>query len=174
MRLDVIRFLLSTLTLLTLASAPTTAQTPSATVRGLVEDQTGGRLPDARVRMIRDETGETRETISDAEGLFAFAELPTGRYMLQAERPGFSVFRQVAQVAVGRYLWIEAKLVVATSAVVTSAAEARVPVIERHSPAHATLIDQDHVLNLPLDGRNFLELALLAPGTVPAPQGSAS
>ena len=174
MRLDVIRFLLSTLTLLTLASAPTTAQTPSATVRGLVEDQTGGRLPDARVRMIRDETGETRETISDAEGLFAFAELPTGRYMLQAERPGFSVFRQVAQVAVGRDLWIEAKLVVATSAVVTSAAEARVPIIERHSPAHATLIDQDHVLNLPLDGRNFLELALLAPGTVPAPQGSAS
>lgn len=168
------RFALLTATALVFGTVPTTAQAPSATVRGFVEDQTGGRLAAARVHMIRDETGETRETTSDEQGRFAFAQLPAGRYLLQAELPGFSVFRQIAQVAVGRDLWIEARLVVATSAVVTSAAEARVPVIERSSPAHATLIDQEHVLNLPLDGRNFLELALLAPGTAPAPQGSAS
>ena len=46
--------------------------------------------------------------------------------------------------------------------------------IERDSPALGTLIDQRQVAGLPLDGRNFLELALLAPGTAPAPQGSAS
>jgi hypothetical protein len=174
MQLSMIRVISGTFPFLLLAAALAAAQTPSVTVRGVVEDQTGGRLPDARVQMIRDETGETRTTTSDAEGRFAFAGLPAGRYMLQAEQQGFSVFRQTAQLAVGRDLWIEARLVVATSSVVTSAAEARIPVIERSSPALATLIDQQHVLNLPLDGRNFLELALLAPGASPAPQGSAS
>ena len=46
--------------------------------------------------------------------------------------------------------------------------------IDRDSAALGTLIDQRQVAGLPLDGRNFLELALLAPGTTPAPQGSAS
>jgi hypothetical protein len=169
-----IRFALATIAALLLVAVPAAAQTPSATVRGLVEDQTGGRLPAARVQMIRDETGETRETASDEEGRFAFVQLPAGRYMLQAELPGFSVFRQIAQIAVGQDLWIEAQLVVSTSAVVTSAAEARVPMIERSSPALSTVVLPQNVVNLPLDGRNFLELALLAPGTSPAPQGSAS
>src|SRR4029453_3799531 len=52
--------------------------------------------------------------------------------------------------------------------------DSKVPLFERNSPALATLIGQDLVENLPLDGRNFLELSLLTPGTVPAPQGSAS
>ena len=61
-----------------------------------------------------------------------------------------------------------------TAAVTTGGAESRAPLLETNSPAMSTLIDRDQVANLPLDGRNFLELALLAPGTVPAPQGSAS
>lgn len=165
-------------TLLILAVAahqpPAAAQTPHATVRGVVIDQTDARLPGAQVTITRDETNEARRTMSDEAGRFTFAELPTGRYTIQAERQGFSVFRQRAQLGVGSELWVEARLAVTTTAVVTTGAgEAPVPVIDR-SPAMTTLVDQQQVANLPLDGRNFLELALLAPGTVPAPQGSAS
>lgn len=156
------------------AYAPTVAaQTPTATVRGVVVDQTDARLPGTQVTITRDETNEARRTVADEEGRFTLAHLPSGRYTLQAELPGFSVFRQRAHLAVGSDLWVQAQLAVSTSAVVVSVGEAPVPVIER-SPAMTTLVDRQQVTNLPLDGRNFLELALLAPGTAPAPQGSAS
>jgi hypothetical protein len=149
-------------------------QPAGATIRGFVEDQTHGRLPGVHVKVIRDETNETRQTVTDGQGRFAFPGLPAGRYLIQAELPGFSVYRQIANLAVGRDLWIQPQLVVAAKETVVGAGEARVPLIERHSPVLSTLIDEELIGSLPLDGRNFLELALLAPGTYPAPQGSAS
>lgn len=162
--------------ILALLLAPTIAgaQTPTATVRGLVIDQTEARLPEVRITITRDETNEQRKTVSDQSGRFAIAELSSGAYTLQAERAGFSVFRQRVEVAVGSDVWLQAQLVVTASSVVTTGVgDTQVPVIER-SPAMTTLIDQRQIRDLPLDGRNFLELALLAPGTAPAPQGSAS
>ena len=154
-------------------SSSVSAQSPTATVRGIVIDQTDARLPGAQVTITREETNEVRRAVADAEGRFTVAELPAGRYSLQVEHTGFSVFRQRANLALGSDLWVKALLPVSTSAVVVSVGEVPVPVIER-TPAMTTLVDQEQVTNLPLDGRNFLELALLAPGTVPAPQGSAS
>jgi hypothetical protein len=76
---------------------------------------------------------------------------------------------------IGQELWLEPQLIVSTTATVTTGGpDTKAPLLETNSPALSTLIDRDQVANLPLDGRNFLELALLAPGTTPAPQGSAS
>ncbi len=159
---------------LVLGATAASAQTPTATVRGIVIDQTDARLPKAQVTITRDETQDVRRTTSDPAGHFAFAELPAGGYTIQAELPGFSVFRQKAQLAVGSDLWIEAQLAVATTAVVTTGVgDVPVPLVER-TPGMTTLVAEAQVSNLPLDGRNFLELALLAPGTAAAPQGSAS
>jgi hypothetical protein len=91
MRLSIVRFL-SGMTLV-LSAAAADAQTPTATVRGIVIDQTDARLPKAQVTITRDETQEARRATSDATGHFAFAELPAGGYTIQAELPGFSVFR---------------------------------------------------------------------------------
>jgi hypothetical protein len=156
------------------AAAPASGQAPAAAIRGFVEDQTHGRLPGVVVKLVREGTNDTRQTVTDRDGLFAFAGVPAGRYLLQAEMAGFSTFRKIANVAVGRDLWIEAQLVVTTSEAITGAGEARIPLVARNSNAMSTLVDQEQVTGLPLDGRNFLELALLAPGVAPAPQGSAS
>ena len=168
-----IRTLLFLFTLLT--DSGVWAQTPRATIRGVIVDQTGARLPGVEIKVLREETNETRQTVSDRQGYFAFPELPPGPYSIEARHPGFTIFRHRAEVAVGQELWLEPELVVTTTATVTTGGfDSTVPLLERNSPALATLIDQDLVENLPLDGRNFLELSLLTPGTVPAPQGSAS
>ncbi len=168
------RWLAVILTLALIAHATSlAAQAPTATVRGIVVDQTDARLPGARLTITRDETTEVRRTVADGEGRFTLAELPPGHYTLQAEHPGFSVFRQRTDLTVGSELWVKALLPVSASPVVVSVGEVPVPLVDR-TPAMTTLVDQVQVTTLPLDGRNFLELALLAPGTVPAPQGSAS
>ena len=151
------------------------AQTPRATIRGVVVDQTGARLPAVEIKVLREETNQTRQAVSDRQGYFAFPELSPGPYSIEARLPGFTIFRNRVDLAVGQQLWLEPELVVTTTAtVMTGGSESRLPPLERNAPALATLIEQDLVEQVPLDGRNFLELALLTPGTVPAPQGSAS
>ncbi|MGH9309682.1 MAG: carboxypeptidase regulatory-like domain-containing protein, partial [Vicinamibacterales bacterium] len=151
------------------------AQTPRATVRGIVLDQTGARLPAVQLRVTREQTNESRQIKSDAQGRFALAELDPGWHSIEAQLTGFTTYRHRVQLTVGQELWLEPQLVVTTTVAVTTGGAADVlPIVERNTPALATLIDHGQVTSLPLDGRNFLELALLAPGTAPAPQGSAS
>jgi hypothetical protein len=158
-----------------LIAASAAAQTARATIRGVVLDQTGARLPAVQIVVTRDETNEAREATSDSEGRFAVAELAAGRYSIEARKAGFSVYRNRAHLTVGQELWLEPQLAVAaTAAVTTGGGDSRIPLLEKNSPAMTTLIDAEQVSNLPLDGRNFLELALLSPGTATAPQGSAS
>jgi hypothetical protein len=151
------------------------AQTPRATIRGVVLDQTGARLAGVAITVLREDTSETRRTVSDTQGNFAVAELAAARYSIEARLAGFTIYRHRAHLAVGQELWLEPELAVSTTAAVTTGgADTRLPLLEKNSPALSTLIEQEQVAGLPLDGRNFLELALLAPGTAPAPQGSAS
>jgi Carboxypeptidase regulatory-like domain/TonB dependent receptor-like, beta-barrel len=169
-----IRAVFLTIVSLTIAVS-SVAQTSRATIRGIVLDQTGARLPGVQLRVTKEDTNESRQVVSDDQGNFAFAELDAGRYSIEAQRTGFTVYRHRAHLVVGQELWLEPQLTVsATATVTTGGAELREPLLERNSPAMTTLITEEQVLNLPLDGRNFLELALLSPGTVPAPQGSAS
>jgi hypothetical protein len=73
-----LRVLLTVTALLLTATAG--AQTPRATIRGVVLDQTGARLPSAHISVTREETSEVRNGTSDEEGRFTFAELAAGRY----------------------------------------------------------------------------------------------
>jgi hypothetical protein len=167
--------LLSLLLALFVAAAPAAAQTSRATIRGVILDQTGARLPHVEITVLQEATNETRQGLSDGEGRFAFPELPAGQYSIEARLKGFTIYRNRAELVVGQELWLEPKLTVSTTAAVTTGGpESRPPLLVSNSPAMTTLIDQELVANLPLDGRNFLELSLLAPGTAPAPQGSAS
>lgn len=151
------------------------AQTPRATIRGIVVDQTGARLPSVRIEVLREDTNEARSLETDRRGQFAFAELDPGRYSIEARLDGFTTYRHRVHLAVGQQLWLEPELIVAARAVVvTGGADTDLPLVERTPAAMTTLVDRAQVANLPLDGRNFLELALLAPGTAPAPEGSAS
>ena len=161
------------LTISTLLLVPyASAQSSRSSVRGRVTDQADVAVAGADVRVARGDTGESRTVTTDTEGRFALPELEVGEYRIDVTQKGYGRYTRQAQLTVGLDLWLDIALAIAIRQDVDVAAPF-VP-IDRDSASLGTLIDQRQVTGLPLDGRNFLELALLAPGTTPAPQGSAA
>jgi hypothetical protein len=148
------------------------AQPSRGSVRGRVTDQAGAPLARATVRAARGDTGESRTVTTDEGGRFALPELEVGEYRFDVTMTGFGTYTRQAQLTVSQDLWLDIPLAIAIRQDVDVSAPV-VP-IDRDSASLSTLLDPRQISGLPLDGRNFLELALLAPGTTPAPQGSAS
>lgn len=80
-------------------ASPTEGQTATGTLSGAIVDESGGALPDVRVIAASLTTGLQRQTTSDAQGAFAIAMLPVGRYSVTAQRSGFAA-AQVKEVVV--------------------------------------------------------------------------
>ncbi len=155
------------------AAAPSVAaQSHRASVRGLVTDATGAVLRGANVRATQQTTSERRTVTTDEGGRFAVPELPVGSYVVEITLDGYRTHTTRAELAVGEELWLHVPL----NPSIEQSVEVNAPLvpIDRDSAAMGTLIDTRQITGLPLDGRNFLELTLLAPGVAPAPQGSAS
>ena len=148
------------------------AQSHRGVIRGRVQDASGAVIVGASVIAINDATNETRETTSGDAGAYALAELAPGAWRLDIGAPGHKIQVQRVVLAVNQEMRADAQLQVGalTDRVEVSA---QVVDIRRDSPAIGTVVENRQILDMPLDGRNFLELALLAPGTVPAAQGSA-
>jgi hypothetical protein len=148
-----------------LATAPVLAQSTGA-LRGVITDAQGGALPGATVTVRNQETGEERTTVSDRLGDYRVPALPPGLYRVEVRMDGFqpSVVKdlrlEVAQVGVQ-----DVKLSVGNRAEeVNVVAEA--PVIESSTTSVGTVIGQRTVQEIPLNGRHFVDLGLLIPGSV--------
>ncbi len=160
--------------LLLISSLPSSsyAQTLHATIRGRVTGNSGVPYSKVLVRATNEETGETRQTLSGPEGEYTLSVLPPGSYVLEAEMPGFRKFvNRGVGLQVGQILRMD--IVIAPGSlseeiIVTS----RPSLVEPDSTGLGAVIENRQIVNLPLDGRNFLQLSLLLPGTAPAAQGS--
>jgi hypothetical protein len=149
------------------------AQEHRATLRGVVLDPASKGIANVEVRVTREETGEARSVRTDGEGRFSVAELPAGVYRVNVDHPGYGPFVARRELAMNQEIWLRVPLQLGS---VIQAVDVNAPFIpvDRDMPALHTFIDERAITELPLDGRNFLELALLAPGTAPPPPGSAS
>ena len=147
-------------------------QSHRGAIRGSVTDASGGAVADATVSVTTVGTNSTRTVRPDDQGRFVVSLLPPGTHRLRVESAGYRPHVAELQLAVHQQLRADVRLEVGPVAaeVVVTAAGAEV---QRDTAALGTIIDQRQVVGLPLDGRNFLELSLLAPGTTPAAQGSA-
>jgi hypothetical protein len=129
-------------------------------------------LGDVRITAVNEETGETRHTLSGRDGEFTLPVLSPGSYRLEAELPGFRryVGRGIV-LQIGQNLRMNVPLEPggpAAEIIVT----ARRGLVRSDAMKMGTVIENRQIVSLPLDGRNFLELSLLLPGTAPAAQGS--
>lgn len=143
----------------------------SATLSGRIEDASGASVNGANVSATHLETNQQLATVSDREGRFRFPYLRTGAYDLKIDAPGFSTVTKQLTVSVGQALDLPVKLDVAgVSAQVNI--DSDVPIVETVRTQITETIKPNEIQELPLNGRNFLDLALLIPGVAPTNTGS--
>src|SRR5438876_8311953 len=138
----------------------------SASVSGHVTDPQGAVVPGAHVTVRQTETNVTIGRVTDEEGRFRFPYLKVGPYEITVRLHGFSDVTRALTLTVGSAFDLSISLSVArVDTNVTVAADATV--LEAARSQIAGTVSQTEVKNLPLNGRNFLDLALLVPGVSP-------
>ncbi len=148
------------------ASQPAFSQQITAGITGTVEDSAGAALNGATVTASDTQRGTSSTTTTSSGGIYNFNNLPIGTYQLSAEAPGFDT---VAQAPITLVLNERARLdfkmkVGAVSNTVQVSSEA--PQLQADTTQVSTLIDAKTIVGIPLATRNYVELTLLAPGSV--------
>lgn len=158
-------FLPRVLVLLFSTASPAFAQQviSNAAMGGRVYDQTGQEMSGVTVTATHVQTRQSWTATSDDRGRYRFLSLPVGEFDVNVEHPGFAPFARRVSLAVGSVRELSVKLEVAgVSQNVEVTAEAQV--IETSRTQVADRVTPAEVQMLPLNGRNYLDLALLTPG----------
>jgi hypothetical protein len=142
----------------------------TAGLRGTVVDPQGSVVPDAAVTLRNSQTGVENPSHTDSLGIFEYPTLPPGSYHIEISHPGFQKLSvDGLLLAVDSVVAQKFTLTVGTvSQVVTVTAEP--PTIETTTATVGQVIDRKTVQEIPLNGRHFVDLGLLIPGTVTPPQ----
>jgi hypothetical protein len=143
---------------------PLFAQVSTAELSGTFTDPTGAPVPGVKVTVTKADTGISRQTISDAAGNYLFTALQPGVYNLAAESTGFKRSIQNGfELQVNQRAEINLKLELGnvSESVEVNAAP---PLLETQSSSLGAVTNTELVADLPLNGRNFVQLATLAPG----------
>jgi len=160
--------------ILTTGAAQARAQqtVTSATLGGRVEDANGAALPGVTVIATQTETNQSKTSTTDEEGRYRFSYLPVGAYVLKVEKSGFTALTRSLTLTVGQALDLPLALTVAGVAENVQVSSADAATIETGRTQVAETVLPKDVESLPLNGRNFLDLALLLPGVSRTNTGS--
>ena len=159
--------------LLVLAPLPLVAQVTTADVVGTVTDSTGALLPGVTVTARSEATGNVETAVTDAGGNFQILRLPPGRYRLTTELQGFKTVDSDVTLAIGDRYRLGLKLEVGTVEEHLTVV-AQTPLLQTETASVAVLVDERAMQDLPLNGRNFVRLAQIAPGAHEGPPNSLS
>jgi outer membrane receptor protein involved in Fe transport len=145
-------------------SAFAQSQASSGSIEGTVLDATGAVVPDAKVLATNLQTGATRTTTTNGEGLYRLLLLPVGDYNLTIEKQGFAtVKREAVKVQVGQKVALDIEIGAAgASESINVTSEA--PIVETTRTQVSATVNDRAVANLPTNGRNFIDFVLLTPG----------
>jgi len=155
---------LATLTLIFSISVRTYAQVSGASLSGTVTDTSGALIPNAKVSIANTATGVTRDVTTDSAGFYSAPNLLPGNYDITSTAPGFSTYERkgvTLTVGASQVLNVSMKLGQVTERVeVTGEA----PAVDLASSAISAIVDETTVRELPLNGRDWTQLATLQPG----------
>jgi hypothetical protein len=142
------------------------AQTTSATILGIVTDQSGAVVSGATITIRNVETGATRSITTDEEGRYRVSALPPGNYEVRIERQGFAVeLRSGIELTVGREAVVDFQLKIGgLKEEIKVSAEA--PLVETTNAALTGLVGERSIRELPLNGRDVFQLTTLQNGVI--------
>lgn len=144
------------------------AQLPTSTLNGTVMDPQGAAVANSKVILTNQGTGVSRDTTTDTQGFYTFANVPPSEYTLRVEAPSFAVSEvKDIRLEVGRASTVDVKLSLAKVGQVVNVQTGGVQVELTQSEVQG-LVESKTIESIPLNGRNFLELAFLIPGNRPA------
>ncbi len=149
--------------LLAAMAAGAHGQSDTGTVSGTIADPSGAVLPGTIVKLTSGDTGAVQTSTASADGNFSFSAVPRGNYTVEASHDGFQTTRQSFTLQVSQTQSVELHLQPgseATGVQVTDAA----PLVDTATSSVGEVIAGRQVTELPLNGRNFTQLALLTPG----------
>jgi Carboxypeptidase regulatory-like domain len=144
------------------------AQPTTGTIQGTVKLESGEAVADVSVAVSNQQTGLSRNAITAADGFYRFTALPPGVYSVSAEGKGFGAQKQTdITLVVGQTVIQDFTLQMATEETLTVAAD--VPLVDVTKSSVGLPVKTEQIENLPLNSRNFQELASLVPGASPSP-----
>ena len=143
------------------------AQT-NAELSGVVTDESGAVVPKAQITVTNTDTGADRSVTSDDKGRYVAPQLPPGSYQVSVNAPGFeSLIRKGITLTVGQGAVLNLAMKVgAVSEQVTVTADA--PLVNTSSSSVSGVVEEKRIEELPLNGRDFTQLALVEAGVVSA------
>lgn len=138
----------------------------SATISGTVRDASGLAVPSASLVLTDLARGLNRDAASNESAAYIFPNVPAGAYVLKVTKAGFDAAEiKDLQVQVGQAATLDVTLQVGQVSTVISVSGEQMVMLETESNVIGTVIDSNRVQSLPLNGHNFLQLALIAAGS---------
>lgn len=163
------RFLFACILALWTATLAFPQATSVVQISGIVTDSSGASIPTATIKATQTETGFTRTVQADPDGNYVLRNLPIGPYRLDVSASGFKTYVQqgiVLQVNTNPVVNVTLEVGAVTQNVEVSANAA---MVETQTEGFSQVIDQQRVVDLPLNGRQPTQLILLSGGAVTAP-----
>ncbi|MFQ5931048.1 MAG: TonB-dependent receptor domain-containing protein [Nitrospiraceae bacterium] len=147
------------------------AQTETAGVNGFVEDPTGAFIPGADVTAVNVATNATYRALTNESGYYVITPLPIGTYRITVEMPGFKVgVAENITLQVQQRAKIDFTLEIGEVTEQVTV-ESSTPLLETEDTSMGQVVNNRAIIELPLNGRNYLQLGTLAAGMMPVKKG---
>ena len=148
-----------------LLSSSATAQTTTSTIEGMITDANGAVIASAEVKASGATLASERAALSDSQGFYRLTALPAGVYTLTVSRAGFATSTANIELTLNRVVTFDVKLQVGNvNAEVVNITADELPLLDQNNAATGSTITPRQIRELPVNGRDYLDLLQLVPG----------
>ncbi len=163
-RCSLLTVLFGALFILHLLSSSTTAQTITSTIKGTVTDVNGAVVAGAEVKVSGTALATERSATTDAEGVYRLTALPAGTYTLTVSKTGFATSTANIELTLNLVLTVDVQVKIGNVGEVVNVSADVAPLLEPNASSTGATITPRQILELPVNGRDYLDLMQLVPG----------